>query len=56
MSRTRSTASSGPKISSVSTGESSGRSAASVGVANQPSPGTSWARAAIRPERSASSA
>ena len=34
--RTRSTASSGPKISSCSTGESAGRSAASVGAANQP--------------------
>ena len=46
---TRSTASSGPKISSLSTGESAGRSAASVGVANQPRSGTSRACAAIRP-------
>ena len=35
-SRTRSTASSGPKISSCSTGESSGSSVASAGTANQP--------------------
>ena len=37
---TRVSASSGPKISSLSTGESSGRSATSVGAQNQPSSGT----------------
>ena len=48
--RTRSTASSGPKISSWRTGESAGRSAATVGATNQPSPGSPSARsAAMRP-------
>ncbi len=48
--RTRSKASSGPKISSLSTGESAGRSAATVGATNQPSPGSPSARsAAMRP-------
>ena len=56
VSLTRVTASSGPKTSSRSTGESAGRSVATVGGQNQPSPGTSVALAAIVPSRSARSA
>ena len=52
-SRTRWTASSGPKISSSSTGDPAGRSLATVAGQNQPAPSGGGAVATIVPSRAA---